>query len=81
MTDGRAPVPFSGSAARALRACGRLRAVSAEGSRGDQLAVAAGEWNRWARGAAMQPLRPPNPSMHRVFPRGRPHRTGRGAEL
>lgn len=79
LTDGRAPFPVSGSAARAVRACGRLRALGAEGSGGNQPAAAAGGWDRWARGAAaMQPLRPPNPSMHRVFPRGRPHRRRRG---
>lgn len=74
----RAPAPVSGSAARAVRACGRLRAVGAEGSGGNQPAAAAGGWDRWAYGAALQPLRPPNPIMHRVFPRGRPHRRGGG---
>lgn len=74
-----APAPVSGSAARAVRACGRLRAVVAEGSGGNQPAAAAGGWDRWAHGAALQPLKPPNPIMHRVFPRGRPHRRGGGA--
>ncbi|XP_023593269.1 nucleolar protein 56 isoform X3 [Trichechus manatus latirostris] len=40
--DARAPAPVPGTAARAVRARGRLRAVGAEGGGGDQSAVAAG---------------------------------------
>lgn len=72
------PAPFSGAAARAFRARGRLRASGAEGGGGDQPSAAAGGWTWWASQRLRSPSGRAGPSMHRVLPRGRP-RVGRCA--